>query len=247
MKAPKISIIIPVFNEAATIEQTLTRLQDVPDVEVIVVDGGSQDETVTLAKSCCTKFASDSECKVIFASAGRACQMNAGAAVATGDILLFLHADTQLPPQFDSLVRQVLQNPDIIAGAFELRIDANLWGLGLIEKMVNLRSRFFSMPYGDQAIFIKASTFHDIGGFPDIPIMEDFELMRCLKRQGRIAIVPAPVLTSGRRWQKLGVLKTTLINQLMIAGYFLGIPPTQLVRLYGKRQRAEGSRQKGKD
>ncbi|MEW6497996.1 MAG: TIGR04283 family arsenosugar biosynthesis glycosyltransferase, partial [Cyanobacteriota bacterium] len=204
-------------------------------------------ETVTLAKSCCTKSAPSSECKVIFAIAGRARQMNAGAQVATGDILLFLHADTQLPPQFDSLVRQVLQNPDIIAGAFELQIDANLWGLRLIEKMVNMRSHFFSMPYGDQAIFIKASAFHNIGGFPDIPIMEDFELMLRLRHQGRVAIVPAPVMTSGRRWQKLGVLKTTLINQLMIAGYFLGVPSTQLVRLYSKRQRQKAPRQKGKD
>jgi rSAM/selenodomain-associated transferase 2 len=161
--------------------------------------------------------------------------MNAGAAVASGDILLFLHADTHLPTSFDTLVRQALQNAGTVAGAFELRIDAQLRGLRLVEKMVNMRSHFLSMPYGDQAIFLKAATFHDLGGFPDLPIMEDFELMLGLRRQGRITIVPAPVVTSGRRWQKLGVVKTTLINQLIIAGYFLGVPPAQLVRWYRRK------------
>ncbi|GAB4184802.1 MAG: TIGR04283 family arsenosugar biosynthesis glycosyltransferase [Coleofasciculaceae cyanobacterium] len=236
MNAPKISIIIPVLNEASTIQETLTRLQAVPEIEVIVVDGGSRDDTVALAKECSQRVAPSSEFKVISAAAGRACQMNAGAAVATGDILLFLHADTHLPSEFDTLVRQALQNPGTVAGAFELRINADLKGLRLIETIVNVRSRIFSMPYGDQALFLKATTFHDLGGFPDLPIMEDFELMRCLKRQGRIAIVPASVLTSGRRWQTLGVVKTTLINQLIIAGYFLGIPPVHLAHWYRKKR-----------
>jgi rSAM/selenodomain-associated transferase 2 len=232
MKAAKISIIIPVLNEAATIEKTLTRLHDIADLEVIVVDGGSKDETVAIAHRCAKLFTPSSELKVISATVGRANQMNAGVAVATGDILLFLHADTHLPPEFDTLVRQTLQNPSTIAGAFELRIDSDLRGLRLIESIVNMRSRVFSMPYGDQAIFLKAITFHHLGGFPDLPIMEDFELMRRLRRQGQIAIVPASVLTSGRRWQKLGVLKTTLMNQLIIAAYFLGIPPVQLAHWY---------------
>jgi rSAM/selenodomain-associated transferase 2 len=236
MNAAKISIIIPVLNEAATIQETLTRLQDVPEVEVIVVDGGSRDDTVALAKQCSQRVAPSSEFKVISAAAGRASQMNAGAAIATGDILLFLHADTHLPPEFDTLVRQTLQNPGTVAGAFELRINADLTGLRLIEKIVNVRSRVFSLPYGDQALFLKATTFHELGGFPDLPIMEDFELMQCLRRQGRIAIAPASVLTSGRRWQTLGVVKTTLINQLIIAGYFLGISPVHLAHWYRKKR-----------
>jgi rSAM/selenodomain-associated transferase 2 len=227
MEVEKISIIIPVLNEANTIRAVLARLLDARSVEVIVVDGGSRDETVAIAQSLGVR--------VITAAASRASQMNAGAAVATGEIVLFLHADTHLPTQFETLVRQALQNAGTVAGAFELRIDAQLRGLRLVERMVNVRSRFLSMPYGDQAIFLKAAVFHEIGGFPDLPIMEDFELMRRLKRLGRIKIVPAPVLTSGRRWQKLGVVKTTLINQLIIAGYFLGIPPAQLVRWYRRK------------
>lgn len=227
MQPEKISIIIPVLNEAKTIRTVLTRVLDARNVEAIVVDGGSRDETVAVAQSLGVT--------VISTAAGRANQMNAGAAVATGDILLFLHADTLLPPKFDILVRQALQQAGTVAGAFELRIDARLRGVRLVERMVNWRSRFVSMPYGDQAIFLKATVFEDIGGFTDLPIMEDFELMRHLKRLGRIAIVPAPVLTSGRRWQKLGVVKTTLINQLIIAGYFLGVPPAELVRWYRRK------------
>lgn len=232
MKAPTISIIIPVLNEAATIEATLTRVQNASEVEVIVVDGGSRDETVVIANHLSKILAPSLPIRVISTAAGRANQMNAGAAVATGDILLFLHADTHLPTGFEALVRQALQNPGTVAGAFELRIDAQLRGLRLVEKMVNVRSHFFSMPYGDQAIFLKATVFHEIGSFPNLPIMEDFELIRRMKRQGRIMIVPAPVMTSGRRWQKLGVVKTTMINQLIITGYFLGIPPSQLVLWY---------------
>lgn len=224
MQADKISVIIPVLNEAIAIRSVLLKVAEAKNVEVIIADGGSQDETVAIAQSLGVK--------VIITIPGRANQMNAGAAVATGTILLFLHADTYLPNNFESLIFSALEDSRTIAGAFELQIDAELRGLRLIEKMVNWRSRVLKMPYGDQAIFIKTTVFHEIGGFPNLPIMEDFKLMRQLKRRGRIAILPAAVLTSGRRWQKLGVIKTTLINQLIILGYFFGVPPSQLVRWY---------------
>ncbi len=227
MKIEKISIIIPVLNEAIAISRAIKRLGDASDVEIIVVDGGSQDETVNLAKSFSVK--------VLCTTPGRASQMNAGAAIATGDILLFLHGDTILPDNFDILIRQTLQDSKVMAGAFELRIDSQRLGVRLIERMVNLRSHFLSMPYGDQAIFLKASIFQDIGGFPNLPIMEDFELIRCLRKQGKIAIIPVTVITSGRRWEKLGLVKTTLINQLIVAGYLLGIPPEELVGWYRQR------------
>ncbi|AOY79596.1 TIGR04283 family arsenosugar biosynthesis glycosyltransferase [Moorena producens JHB] len=225
----KISIIIPVLNEASHIADTLATVTEASNVEVIVVDGGSDDETVAIAQSL--------GAKIIAAGTGRASQMNAGAAVATGDILLFLHADTRLPQGFDTLVRQGLQDYDTVAGAFELAIDANLRGVRLIEGMVNLRSRFCSLPYGDQAIFIKTKVFTDLGGFLNLPIMEDFDLMRRLRNLGKITILSQPVLTSGRRWQTLGVVKTTLINQLVILAYHLGVSPHRIVGWY---RRAKG-------
>ncbi|MFB2972592.1 TIGR04283 family arsenosugar biosynthesis glycosyltransferase [Aerosakkonema sp. BLCC-F183] len=231
METNKISIIMPVLNEAQNITKSVLLAQNATNVEVIVVDGGSQDETVAIAKSLGVK--------VLSSPPGRALQMNSGAAVASGNILLFLHADTILPEGFDSIIRQTLeakkqiQNP--IAGAFELKIDAQIRGIRLVEKMVNVRSHIFSLPYGDQAIFIKADVFRDIGGFPELPIMEDFVFIRNLNKVGKIAIVPVPVITSGRRWQKLGVLKTTSINQIIIIGYFLGISPQKLARFYRRK------------
>lgn len=232
MQYPKISIIIPVLNEATTIEATLSILQDTPDIEIIVVDGGSRDQTINIANFLSKQLAPSLSIKIISTTAGRAHQMNAGAAVARGDILLFLHGDTYLPPKFNLLLLQAFQDAVTIAGAFELQINAQLPGLRLVEKMVNMRSRFFSLPYGDQAIFMKKSIFEEIGGFPNLPIMEDFELMLALRKLGKVVIIAAPVITSGRRWQKLGVVKTTLLNQLIIAGYFMGISPNLLVHWY---------------
>jgi len=193
-------------------------------LEVIVVDGGSQDSTVEIAQSLGVK--------VLLAPAGRAAQMNVGAKAASGDILLFLHADTRLPAGFDKMVRTGLEQPGTIAGAFALQINASLWSLRLIEWGVNWRSRQLQMPYGDQAIFLKAEVFHNIGSFPQLPLMEDFELMRRLNRKGRIVIIPVPVLTSGRRWLQRGVWKTTLTNQIAIIAYLIGIPPEQISRWY---------------
>ena len=202
-----------------------TRLSE--NVEVIVVDGGSQDGTVQMAQSLGVK--------VLSAPAGRACQMNAGAKAATGDILLFLHADTRLPVGFDTLIRKALCAASTAAGAFELRINASLPSLRLIESGVNWRSRWLQMPYGDQAIFLKTEVFKEIDGFPELPIMEDFELIRRLRRKGRIVIISVPVLTSGRRWLRNGVFQTTLINQLVIIAYLLGVPPEQIRRWYRRK------------
>ncbi len=225
-----ISIIIPVLNEARVIQQTVERLQENSGVEIIVIDGGSQDKTVALAQQTGAKV-------LTVASKGRAAQMNAGAAIAQGSILLFLHADTQLPLDFNYLAVHTLKQPGVIAGAFELAIAGTDKSLRWIEIMVKMRSRLLSLPYGDQAIFLNKQTFKDIGGFADLPIMEDFELVQRLKHQGKIAIAPAQVITSGRRWQKLGVWQTTLINQLVIAGYYLGIPADKLSNLYRSRNK----------
>jgi len=222
----QISIIIPVLNEADNIESVINQIQKTENIEIIIVDGGSQDHTVEIAQSLGVK--------VIVTQRGRALQMNAGAKIATGEILLFLHGDTQLPTEFEKDVRKIWINDNIIAGAFQLKIDNSQWSLRLIEKTVFWRSKYLQMPYGDQAIFVKTSTFWEVGGFPEQPIMEDFEFIRRLNRLGKIEILSSSVITSGRRWQKLGVFKTTLINQFVVFGYYLGISPIKLSQWYRK-------------
>ncbi|QSJ14386.1 TIGR04283 family arsenosugar biosynthesis glycosyltransferase [Nostoc sp. UHCC 0702] len=222
--AAKISIIIPTLNEAGNIKEAIATTQPSTNIEIIVVDGGSQDDTVEIAKSLGVK--------VISSSPGRASQMNASVVAASGEILLFLHADTRLPTDFDVMVRTALQKPGTVAGAFALRIDAPLLSLRWVEWGVNLRSHFWQMPYGDQAIFLTKEVFQQIGKFPELPIMEDFELMRRLKRTGKIGIIPVPVVTSARRWLQKGVLQTTLLNQIVIIAYLLGASPEQIRSWY---------------
>jgi rSAM/selenodomain-associated transferase 2 len=220
----RISIIIPTLNESKNIQATLASTQASTNVEVIVVDGGSKDDTVDIVKSLGVK--------VIAGYKNRARQMNAGAKNATGDILLFLHADTVLPADFDVLIRSALQQPSSVGGAFALRINAPHLGLRLIEWGVKWRSKLFKMPYGDQAIFITKEKFNDIGGFPELAIMEDFELIRHLKSLGKITFIPVPVITSPRRWLKKGILQTTLINQIVIIAYFIGVSPERIRSWY---------------
>jgi uncharacterized protein len=218
---PLISVIVPTLNEASALECWGNKAIS---GELIVVDGGSEDDTIALAK--------DLGATVITCAPGRAQQMNQGAAIAQAEILLFLHADTRLPDHFLELVQQTLAPPQVVAGAFKLAIEGDLPGLRWVEWGVNWRSRYLQMPYGDQAIFLRAETFRQVGGFAQLPIMEDFELIKRLQKLGKIAIAPASVVTSGRRWQKLGVIKTTLINQLVLAAYYLGISPERILRLY---------------
>jgi rSAM/selenodomain-associated transferase 2 len=161
---------------------------------------------------------------------GRAKQLNAGAEAASGDLFLFLHADTRLPEKFDASVREVLARPGIAAGAFAFRLDVSSRSLQIIERVANWRSRRLQMPYGDQAIFVRSALFQEIGGFTDIPIMEDFEFVQRLKRKGRILTLPQPAITSARRWTALGIWGTTLINELVVIAYFLGISPSRIRR-----------------
>ena len=233
LAAAKISIVIPTLNEAATITKILANIHPLPNVEVIIVDGGSIDHTIKLAQA--------SGVRVLSSPKGRAHQMNVGAKAATGEILLFLHADTVLPSGFEQMVRSTLQPPIdkqlpiTIAGAFTLKIDDPMPSLRWIEWMVTWRSKWRQMPYGDQAIFLTAETFRSISGFVEMPIMEDFELIKRLQRLGRIEILAAPVLTSARRWLQRGIWQTTLINQAIIIGYSIGISPDRLVTWYRRR------------
>lgn len=219
-----LSVIIPTLNEARYLPQALASTRNVPGVEVIVADGGSTDATIEVAE--------EAGCRVLQFLPGRAGQLNAGAEAAGGDILLFLHADSRLPEGFAEAVREALDRTHVAAGAFRLHIDGPERALRWIEWGVQLRARVFQMPYGDQALFMKADTFHAAGGFPDVPIMDDFALVRRLRRLGRIVVLPQPVVTSARRWYALGPWRTMWINQKVIVGYYLGVPLERLARWY---------------
>ena len=233
--SPFISIIIPTLNEEENIAGCLESSQNASNAERIVADGGSRDRTVGIARAC--------GATVITSPVGRARQMNAGAKAASGDLFLFLHADTRLPEEFDGCVREILARPGIAAGAFEFRLDMASPGLQIIERVANWRSRRLQMPYGDQAIFIRSALFREIGGFSDIPIMEDFEFIRRLQKRGHIHTAPHPAITSARRWKVLGLWRTTLINELVLVAYYLGISPVRIHRLARRgRWTAERSR-----
>jgi rSAM/selenodomain-associated transferase 2 len=227
LKTSDISIIIPTLNEESEVErwrELCGHSGDGGAGEIIIVDGGSSDQTVALARG--QGFRVESR------PPGRGAQLNYGAGLARGKVLLFLHADTRMPPGFAGMIRQCLSETDALAGAFRLAIDQAGPGLKLIELCANLRSRLFQLPYGDQAFFIRRDDFWRLGGFPETPIMEDFLFIRQAGRQGRIVTLPQAVTTSARRWRRLGVLRTTIINQLVLLGFYAGVPLAKLASLY---------------
>ncbi|WP_172354795.1 MULTISPECIES: TIGR04283 family arsenosugar biosynthesis glycosyltransferase [Thermoleptolyngbya] len=225
-----ISVIIPTLNEAAELPSLLETLSPSGTLEVIVADGGSQDDTRAIAQQY--------GATVVHSAPGRARQMNAGAAAAMGKTLLFLHADTRLPQKFPHLVQQTLAQPGVVLGAFDLLIDGTLPGLRWVERGVRWRSRWFSLPYGDQALFLRTDTFWQLGGFPEVPILEDLKLVRKAQTLGKVAIAPAVVSTSARRWEALGVWQTTLINQSVLIAAGLGVPLERITQFY-RRSRSK--------
>ncbi len=220
--AATISVIVPTLNEAERIASAIAQVKAPGVVEVIVVDGGSHDETVAIAKSY--------GAKVLKSVANRGTQQNLGAANATGSVLLFLHADTKLPSDFGDVILRTLAMNGVVAGAFRFRLDGAGWQLGLVERIVALRCKLFQLPYGDQAIFVTKDIFKRAGRFPESPAMEDFDLIVRLKKLGRVAIADAVAVTSARRWRRIGIWRMTSINQLCILGYFLGVPRQRIAR-----------------
>ncbi|MHC4265456.1 MAG: TIGR04283 family arsenosugar biosynthesis glycosyltransferase [Planctomycetota bacterium] len=224
----KFSIIIPVLNESEHINSAIESLKNQQyehDCEIIVVDGNSNGSTI--------KSIENPEVVAITAPKGRAHQMNAGSEIARGEILLFLHADTVLPKGALSKIAQIFSDNTYVAGAFGLGIDSDSLLLKSIAAWARMRSRMNRIPYGDQAIFIRKEYFQKIGSFMEIPLMEDVDLMRRIKKDGkRIHIFKDKVKTSPRRWEKEGTLYTAMRNQILLALYYLGVSPHKLVKFY---------------
>jgi uncharacterized protein len=217
---PEISVIIPAVNEAEHIGGAICSAISGGAVEAIVVDGGSTDATVEIARS--------HGAHVLHSARGRGKQMNTGAAAARGKILLFLHADTRLPPGYESHVRRILSTPGIAAGAFALGIDSSNPVFHLYEAATNFRSRALQSPYGDQGLFLSRRVFESLGGFAPVELMEDLDLVRRLRRMGRIHLVNRRIRTSPRRWLRFGLLKTSLLNHVLMIAHALGVEPQQL-------------------
>lgn len=222
----RLSVIVPVLNEAANIEAVLHALSAMraEGAEVIVVDGGSADRTTDLAAPWCDR--------VIEADRGRASQMNAGAKVASGDIFLFLHADTFLPPHAPELIRDAIDTRKHAWGRFDVEIEGKATTLRLVACLMNLRSRLTGIATGDQALFVRREAFFAIGGFPQQALMEDIEISRQLRRHGAPACLSARVCTSGRRWEQRGIWRTVFLMWRLRLLYWLGVAPEKLARAY---------------
>jgi rSAM/selenodomain-associated transferase 2 len=218
----RISVVVPARNEAKTIARALSRLREPGVVEVIVVDGGSTDETRAIAAPLADR--------VIEAPPGRARQMNAGAAAARGDILLFLHADSILPRGFAAVVVAACERA--IGGRFDVTLDAPGILFRVIERGINWRSRWTGLFTGDQGLFIRRAVFEDLGGFPEQPLLEDLALARAMKRRGPVAALRERIATSARRWQRHGVVRTVLLMWWIRGRWALGADPAELARRY---------------
>ncbi len=226
-----LAIVIPVLDEADTLASRLLALAPLRNrgARVVVVDGGSTDATFAIAQAHADK--------ALIAPRGRAAQMNAGAAACGDDILLFLHADTVLPEQADKLIFEALEGASAW-GRFDVRIDNPRPVFRVIESIMNFRSRWSGIATGDQAVFVRRDAFERVGGFPDIPLMEDIALSRALKRIGQPACLRTRVTTSARRWEKHGVWRTVWLMWRLRAAYFLGADPAVLAVRYGYRPRS---------
>ena len=220
----RISVILPALNEEMTIGASLQALLELAPDEIIVVDGSSTDRT----QQICARL----RVKVIPSNRGRARQMNMGASQASGDVLLFLHADTKLPASALSDITAALRDPDCPGGRFDVEIDGSHWMLKLVAVLINQRSRLTRVATGDQAIFVRRSVFQSIGGFQDVPLMEDIAFCRALKHIGPIACLRSRVITSGRRWESDGVWRTIFTMWTLKLCYLAGVSPQRLKKYY---------------
>ena len=218
-----ISIIIPVLNEAANLSPLIDSTRRLGECEIIVVDGGSTDDTWQQSATADVRLKSDR---------GRARQQNAGAKASSGDVLLFLHADCRVQPGCLEAMTAAMENPQTVGGCFRQVIDAAGWKFRLMERGNAARVRCLGWAYGDQGVFVRRSVFESLGGFPDLKLMEDLYFVKQLRRAGRFVALDAPILVSARRWQKAGLLRQTLRNWVLLTLAHLGVPPDRLARFY---------------
>ena len=233
-----VSVIIPCYNEERFIGNALEQLAhqfELDRYEIIVVDGGSLDQTPVLVESYrrSPQAPAQSPVRLVTAPPGRARQMNEGAKASGGEILLFLHADTQLPRDATTVINRALADHRMVGGRFDVRFDRpSMWGT-IISRMMNWRSKLSGIATGDQALFVRRPIFEQMGGFADMPLMEDLEFSRRLKRAGMIAALTATVTTSFRRWEQQGPLRTILLMWTLRFLYWIGVSPHTLSRWYG--------------
>ncbi len=231
-KPAALSIVIPVCNEAEGLPFLLKSLEALEVDEVIFVDCGSLDDTAALLKIWATAAPGSYDRKSLVSKRGRANQMNAGAEAAMGDIILFLHADTTLPHGGIHVIRECMKNPGVVGGAFRLKIDSPHFFLKGVEKIANLRAFYGGLPYGDQAYFVRREVFQKMGGYRVMPLMEDVEFIRRLKKEGKIVLLEKAVRTSARRWEKQGYFYTSFRNMVLLGLYFFGVSPSRLAKWY---------------
>ncbi len=221
----KLDVVVPMLNEAGDIAGTLIALRSgAPEAKIIVVDGGSADQSVAIAGPLCDKL--------IATSAGRARQMNAGANASHGDAIVFVHADTRVLPNFADAIAAALDDAAVVGGRFDIRLDDRAPGYRMVGTMISLRSRLMRSATGDQAIFVRRDVFERLGGFAEIVLCEDVEFVRRLRRVGRFACLDARVITSARRWRRHGITRTILRMWAIKSLFLLGVSPDWLKRHY---------------
>ena len=224
----KLSAIVPVVNNERTIVAVLKALRvGAPQAEIVVVEGGGTDSGVELARTRCDK--------IVKAPAGRARQMNAGAAVSTGDVLAFVHPDTIVPPTFGADIEAALADPEVLGGSFDLELDHRSPLMRMVAAAINLRSRLTRVAGGAHAIFMRRSVFEQLSGFAEIDFCEDLEMSRRLKRLGRIASLSSRVVTPARRWRQEGIPETAVRLSLIRLLFMLGVNPSILRRIHSHR------------
>jgi rSAM/selenodomain-associated transferase 2/rSAM/selenodomain-associated transferase 1 len=227
MASHELSIVIPLLNDTEPLQRLLTSIRPDPQVDIVVVNGGAPDDRLT---AICHR----PDVRLLMSAPGRGRQMNVGASAAEGRWIVFLHADTRLPPQWSDEIRRAGADPDVVGGSFRFRLDSTAWQARLIERAVDRRVRWLDLAYGDQALFVRRDVFDAIGGYREWPLMEDVDFVRRLRQAGKLYHSPQPVLTSARRWERDGWWRRSAKNVMLQALFFAGVAPERLANWYSQ-------------